>query len=132
MQNANRGIQKTFFMIRLIVFFLLSLTACNALPQIAPSSLQSIRPIPFKKEGTLNAKVERIIKSRCFSCHHTSYTSLFPAGGIALDSPKNIKKYAERIWQRASVQKDMPLLQENILVSERQLIQTWYKSKLQK
>lgn len=121
-------------MIRLILIILL-LVLINACQEKQVYSGKDIRPVNpnVKKsipepEDTLAAKVMVIIKERCVRCHRVNLYIHFPAGGVALHKSENIKFFARRIWQRAFIDKNMPLVYQEMPESERELINQWYQS----
>ncbi|ROS05643.1 putative membrane protein [Sinobacterium caligoides] len=70
------------------------------------------RPAPVAKDANQVSfsQVNTIIADRCTACH-SDHTTLFPTaqGGVKLDTPDLIKKWAPRIQARAINSHDMPL-----------------------
>jgi uncharacterized membrane protein len=76
--------------------------------------------------------VDRIIYARCVSCHSatpTHPTTSVAAGGVALDTPREIKVWSQRIFDRVVVTKTMPLANMTGMTDEeRAAVGRWYAS----
>jgi len=91
----------------------------------ASSGLAAIQDVSF-------AKVDRIIYARCVTCHSatpTHPTTSVAAGGVALDTPREIKVWSHRIFDRVVVTKTMPLANMTGMTDEeRAAVERWYAS----
>lgn len=78
------------------------------------------------------AEVHRIIHERCVTCHSaapTHPTAPVTAAGVALDTPREIKVWSQRIFDRVVVTKTMPLANLTEMTDEeRAAIERWYAS----
>jgi uncharacterized membrane protein len=78
------------------------------------------------------ASVQTVMTQRCASCHSANPTQpgfASAPGGIILDTPEQTKQQAQRVYQRAVQNKDMPLANMTQMTdAERALIGTWFES----
>ncbi len=78
------------------------------------------------------AEVHRIIEARCVACHSVTPshpTAPVAAAGVALDTPREIGVWTERIFQRVVVTKTMPLANITEMTDEeRAALERWYAS----
>lgn len=92
---------------------------------------------PPSKDGTRSAapgasfaQVNRIIHARCVTCHSAAPdhpTAPVAAAGIAFDTPREIKAWAPRIFERAVATRTMPLANlTGMTDGEREIIGRWY------
>ena len=76
--------------------------------------------------------VRRIIESRCVACHSetpTHPTAPVTAAGVALDTPREIKVWSQRIFDRVVVTRTMPLANlTEMTEKERGVLERWYAS----
>jgi len=76
------------------------------------------------------AEVDRIIYARCVTCHSatpTHPTTPVAAAGVALDTPREIKAWSPRIFDRVVVTKTMPLANlTGMTDEERAVVERWY------
>jgi uncharacterized membrane protein len=76
------------------------------------------------------AEVNRIIHARCVTCHSTSPThpiAPIAAAGVALDTPRDIKVWSPRIFDRVVVTETMPFANLTQMTDgERAVIERWY------
>jgi uncharacterized membrane protein len=77
------------------------------------------------------AAVEEIVERRCFGCHSSEPTEFgyetAPAG-LELDKPGAIEAAAAKIYERAVIRADMPLLnQTGMTLAERNQIGVWFR-----
>jgi uncharacterized membrane protein len=75
------------------------------------------------------AEVDALIAHRCRACHSATPTDpAWPAapGGVKLDTPDEIQRWAPRIHERAVVLKTMPLINKTGMTDgERELLGRW-------
>jgi uncharacterized membrane protein len=76
------------------------------------------------------AQVRQLMQTHCIQCHAANPTMMPTAAkGIALDTPEQIKRHAQLIYQQVSQQKTMPLGNiTNMTEDERALIARWYEA----
>ncbi|MBY0240958.1 MAG: urate hydroxylase PuuD [Burkholderiaceae bacterium] len=78
------------------------------------------------------ASVQAVVTQRCATCHSANPTQpgfASAPGGIILDTPEQTKQQAQRVFQRAVQNKDMPLANMTQMTdAERALIGTWFES----
>jgi uncharacterized membrane protein len=82
--------------------------------RVAPPAGAQSEPIPY-------AVVDRIIDTRCVSCHSETPTDdvwLIAPEGIMLDTPQQVHDLADRIYARAVLQRTMPLANQTEMTSE--------------
>ncbi len=76
------------------------------------------------------AAVNRVIHARCVTCHSAAPdhpTAPVAAAGVTFDTPREIKAWAPRIFERAVVTRTMPLANlTGITEEERAVIGRWY------
>jgi uncharacterized membrane protein len=76
------------------------------------------------------ATVKGILDARCTTCHAAQPSSpMFPAAplGIALETPADIRRHAERVFIRATATKTMPLANMTGMTDEeRDLLGAWF------
>ena len=76
------------------------------------------------------ARVNRIIHARCVTCHSAAPdhpTAPVAAAGVTFDTPREIKAWAPRIFERAVATRTMPLANlTGMTDEERALIARWY------
>ncbi len=76
------------------------------------------------------ATVKAIVDARCTSCHAAHPSSpMFPAAplGIALESPEDLRRHAERVFVRATATRTMPLANMTGMTDEeRELLGAWF------
>ena len=91
----------------------------------ASSALAPSRAVSF-------AEVRRIIRERCVTCHSATPThpmSPVTAAGVALDTPRDIRVWSQRIFERAAVTKTMPFANLTQMTDdERAMVARWYAS----
>lgn len=90
----------------------------------------SAPPKPGECKRTVTfTEVNRIIQSRCISCHSAKPTddvTTAPPNGVTYDLPENIVKLKDQIMQRVVITKTMPLNNKtNMTMEERELIRCW-------
>jgi uncharacterized membrane protein len=80
--------------------------------------------------GASFAQVSQIIHARCVTCHSaapTHPTAPTTAAGVAFDTPRAIKVWSQRIFDRVVVTKTMPLANlTGMTDDERAAIERWY------
>ncbi len=80
------------------------------------------------------SEVKMIIEKRCHSCHAEKPTDdvfIAPPLGIIFETEAHIHQFAPRIYERASVLKNMPFANKtNMTDEERNVIADWYQSKV--
>ena len=85
---------------------------------------------PAAPQGASFAQVNRIIHARCVTCHSAAAdhpTAPVAAAGVAFDTPREIKAWAPRIFERAVTTRTMPLANlTGMTDEERALIGRWY------
>jgi uncharacterized membrane protein len=67
------------------------------------------------------ARAKIIIDQRCTSCHSSKPTDdvfISPPNGVVFEDPRTIKRYAKRIFERAWVNKTMPLANKTGMTDE--------------
>ena len=70
------------------------------------------------------AQVKAVVEQRCVMCHGEALQSK----GVRLDSPEELKKHAQTVYQQVVVQKLMPLNNATGLTEEeRALFAQWFK-----
>lgn len=120
---------------------LIMFSACSApaeSPNTTPSPEVSASPGASASPGNDNsapdfsvsfAEVAPIVEQRCAACHseNPSITRFGkPAGGIALETPEQIKAQANRIKARAVQTQGMPVSNlTNMTEAERELLGRW-------
>jgi uncharacterized membrane protein len=76
------------------------------------------------------AEVHRIIEARCVTCHSATPThpmSPVTAAGVAFDTPRAIKVWSQRIFDRVVVTKTMPFANLTAMTDEeRATVERWY------
>ncbi len=76
-------------------------------------------------------QANHIIQTRCVQCHSaypTDADNTVAPGDVRYDTPAEIKQWAERIYDRAVVQKDMPFTNKtNMTDEERAVLGLWYQ-----
>lgn len=76
------------------------------------------------------AEAQAVIQARCVACHSahpTHPTAPVAAGGVMLDTPRQVGAWAARIHERAVVSRTMPLANlTGITDQERALLGRWY------
>lgn len=90
----------------------------------------SAPPKPGECKSTISfTEVNRIIQSRCISCHSAKPTddvTTAPPNGVTYDLPENIVKLKDQIMQRVVITKTMPQNNKtNMTMEERELIRCW-------
>ena len=85
------------------------------------------RPIA---EGASFSDARSVIDAHCVTCHSrepTHPTAPVPAGGVVLDTPEDIAVWAPRIYERAFIDKTMPLGNLTEMTDEeRDVLAGWY------
>jgi len=82
--------------------------------------------------GPSYAEARAVVEGHCVSCHseHPSIPA-FPIApsGVALDTPKQMQEYAERIKVRTALDRTMPLLNKTGMTEgERDVLARWVES----
>jgi len=80
------------------------------------------------------ADIEPILQQRCVACHSAHPTMMGSApAGVLLDSPSEISKNAQRLYQQAVVLKAMPLGNVTQMTSaEREKVAAWFNTRTQR
>ena len=90
--------------------------------RMAPPAGAQSEPVPY-------AVVERIIETRCVSCHSATPTDevwVAAPEGVMLDTPQQVHDLADRIYARAVLQRTMPLAnQTEMTPEERDALGLW-------
>jgi uncharacterized membrane protein len=77
------------------------------------------------------AAVQEIVERRCYACHSsepTEYGYDTAPAGLAFDEPGAVEAAAAKIYERAVVKADMPLLnQTGMTLAERNRIAIWFR-----
>lgn len=85
---------------------------------------------PAATQGASFAQVNRIIHARCVTCHSAAPdhpTAPIAAAGVAFDTPREIKAWSPRIFERAVATRTMPLANlTGMTDDERAVIGRWY------
>ena len=87
---------------------------------------QTESPVPVQMVSSATAF--KIIQARCTSCHSRKpMDTSFPApAGVYFDTPKDIQKFASRIYARSVASKAMPMANKTgMLDEERELLGQW-------
>jgi len=99
---------------------------------LAPRGSGSALGAPAANQDVSFAEVDRIIYARCVGCHSatpTHPTTPVAAAGVALDTPREIKVWSPRIFDRVVVTKTMPLANlTGMTDEERAAVERWYAS----
>ncbi|MFQ3267592.1 MAG: putative membrane protein [Colwellia sp.] len=77
-----------------------------------------------KQRVVSNAQVQKIIESRCSSCHAevpTDDVFTSPQGGVIFSDIASIKQWAPRIQARVIDSKDMPFMNKTKITDEERL-----------
>jgi len=78
------------------------------------------------------AEVNRVLHARCVSCHSAASdhpTAPVAAAGVMFDTPREIKAWAPRIFERAVTTRTMPLANlTGMTEREREVVRRWYAS----
>jgi uncharacterized membrane protein len=79
--------------------------------------------------GSDFAKVQAVVTARCYQCHSAHPTLMpSPAKGVLLDTPDELGKHAQLVYQQVVQQKLMPLGNvTNITDDERTIIAKWFE-----
>ncbi|TAM50525.1 MAG: hypothetical protein EPN57_22340 [Paraburkholderia sp.] len=79
------------------------------------------------------ADIEPILQQRCVACHSAHPTMMGSApAGVLLDTPGEISKNAQRLYQQAVVLKAMPLGNVTQMTSaEREKVAAWFNARTQ-
>lgn len=97
---------------------------------LAPRGSRGASSRPGANQGASFAAVDRIIYARCVTCHSATPThpmTPVAAAGVALDTPREIKVWSKRIFERVVVTKTMPLANlTGMTDAERAVIGRWY------
>ena len=98
---------------------LLGVTMAATLPAPRPASTTATAaPVTF-------AQVQSVVTQRCVLCHGAAMQSK----NVRLDSPEEISRHAQQIYQQAVVLKQMPMNNATqITDDERGLIQRWFEA----
>jgi uncharacterized membrane protein len=108
---------------------LLAATLAWTLPRpVAPQAL------PANAQALKVADVAPVLQQRCAACHsaHPTLMGSAPAG-VRLDTPDDIARNAQRLYQQAVVLKAMPLGNVTHMTDEeRQKIATWFDAGAQR
>ena len=75
------------------------------------------------------AKVQAVVTARCYQCHSAHPTLMpSPAKGVLLDTPEELGKHAQLVYQQVVQQKLMPLGNvTQITDDERTIIAKWFE-----
>lgn len=97
---------------------------------IAPSKPEAISST---NSSTVSfAEVKTVIEQRCVTCHSanpTHPTAPMAPLNVELDTPEQIKQWAERIYERSVVTKTMPLANlTKITDEERDVLSRWFNN----
>ena len=93
-------------------------TVALLLPAPQPAAAKAAPPPSF-------AQVQAVVAQRCQLCHNAT----LPSKGVRLDSPDEIAKHAQQLYQQAVVLKLMPMNNATqITDDERALLGRWYES----
>ncbi len=88
-----------------------------------------VRASTVPREKVAMSRVELVVRERCVPCHAvkpTDTTVQMPPNNVVLESPEQIKSFAERIKVRAVLSKTMPLSNKtNMTEEERDLLAKW-------
>jgi uncharacterized membrane protein len=107
---------------------LLALALAVTLPKpIAPPAQAASAPV------VKLADIEPILQQRCVACHsaHPTLMGSAPAG-VRFDTPDEVSKNAERLYQQAVVLKAMPLGNVTQMTSaEREKVAAWFNTRAQ-
>jgi uncharacterized membrane protein len=99
---------------------------------LVPPGSGSVSSAPAANQDVAFAKVDRIIYARCVTCHSATPTHLttpVAAAGVVLDTPREIKVWSHRIFDRVVVTKTMPLANlTGMTDEERAAVERWYAS----
>lgn len=110
---------KNSFALLTLLCLLTLLVACSN-PSATPNSSASEASIAGERVSFSIAN--RIIQDRCLQCHQGASAR----GGVQLDSPEQIKKYAARIRARAVITQGMPPAnQTGMTEAERKQLGDW-------
>lgn len=77
------------------------------------------------------AEARAVIEARCVACHATRpsdpmFAQAGPPVGVMLDTPERMKAFAPRIYERACVQKTMPMVNKTGMTdAERDVLARW-------
>lgn len=86
-------------------------------------------PAPVAAAPVSFAEVEAIVARRCLSCHANAPSDpLFsaPPGGVVLDTPEQLRRYAEKIHAQVVLSRAMPLANRTEMTeAEREQIGSW-------
>lgn len=117
-----------------LAFMIFLYTAPKKTEPVAPvsineSNLKTDIQTSNKIEAVTFNQARNIITQRCTACHSANPTddvfSVAP-NGVKFDSPQEIKQYAERIHQRAVLQKTMPFANKTGMTDqEREILGKW-------
>jgi uncharacterized membrane protein len=106
-----------------------------SMPRAIPIVTQSAESQVPQTAPTLTAqqnKVMAIMQTHCANCHSAKPTDdifVIAPLGLIFDNWQQIEARAPLIYQRASVSKDMPMMNKTGMTeAERELIASWYKS----
>lgn len=79
--------------------------------------------------GSDFAKVQAVVTARCYQCHSAHPTLMpSPAKGVLLDTPEELGKHAQLVYQQVVQQKLMPLGNvTQITDDERTIIAKWFE-----
>jgi uncharacterized membrane protein len=100
-------------------------------PQVAPETLNSVaQTAPALTEQ--QSEVMAIMQTHCANCHSAKPTDdifVIAPLGLTFDNWQQVEARAPLIYQRASVSKDMPMMNKTGMTqAERDIIGTWFKS----
>jgi uncharacterized membrane protein len=112
----------------LIFVALLFVSACDTKVTTNPNPSPSASATPAKVDYV---QVKAVITQKCAFCHSATpkdpaFTTA-PGGGTMFDTDEQIKAKADRIYQRAVVEKSMPFQNKtNMTQEERDLLGKWH------
>jgi len=97
-------------------------------PPVTQSAATSIAASASSTRATSQISyktLETVLAQRCYLCHG----AVVQMKNVRLDSPQNVKLYAQNIYQQAVVSKIMPMGNTTqISAAERQIIAQWFES----
>jgi uncharacterized membrane protein len=106
-----------------------------SMPRSEPINQQSdttVSAIPAQELNDEQQAVFATIQTHCANCHSAQPTDeifVIAPLGLMFDTWQQVTARAPVIYQRASVSKDMPMMNKTGMTeAERELIATWYKS----